>query len=252
MNDDQDRTQEFGRGGGYRPERSPDERRDDTPPFARVPRPAAPPAGPPVASGPSSGPPPAGAYPPPGGGYRPAAPAPSYGPPMLPTDRGSGGFPAAILGVVVAVLAAAGASFGGFQILRNSTAGDGSAAVWFGQHLQVAVWPSPTAGNERMGSAFGAALIVILVVSAILMIGAAMSTRAGTGGFALFLGTWMAFVLAAGGAHAVAGEIIRVSTTASNVQADFSDGVAGGVLIGWLPALVLVMVHAMRRKPARY
>lgn len=89
------------------------------------------------------------------------------------------------------------------------------------------------------------------MVSVLLMMAAAMSTRAGTGGFALFLAAWMTTAIAGGIARPVAGEIARQGSYGGAVwQSDLNTGVLWGVMFGWIAALVLVIVHAMRRKPA--
>jgi hypothetical protein len=204
-----------------------------------------------------------GAYPPAGGGYRPAQPAPrqhtpqgygaqeGYGAPMLPMDRGSGGFPAAIIGAVVATLVAAASSFAAYQLLRNHSSIDPTTPLGFiTDHLSMLPWPS--GGGNDLTTAFLVGALVVLVVSVLLMMAAAMSTRAGTGGFALFLAAWMASVIAGGIARPVASAIARQGAAPNAVwQTDLNIGLVWGVMVGWIAALVLVIVHAMRRKPVR-
>lgn len=241
MTDDNDRTQEIRRDGDqYRPAgqggsapAQPEHatpRRDDTAAFNR----------------PQQG---GGAYQPAGGGYRPAPPVQSYDAPMLPTDRGSGGFPAAIIGAVVAALVAVLSSFAGHQILKNHASIDPTKPLGFiAYHLYTLPWPSGRGGDPT--TAFAAGVLIVLVVSLLLMMAAAMSTRAGTGGFALFLAAWMATVIAGGVARPVVGVIARQGSYGQAIwQNDLNSGVLWGVLFGWIAALVLVIVHAMRRKP---
>lgn len=265
MTDDNDRTQEIRRDGDqYRPagqgDSSPAQsdqrssRRDDTAEFSRPPQNA-------PGQAPGYRPAPApqqqgGAYPPAGGGYRPAQPAPAqaYGAPMLPIDRGSGGFPAAIIGAVVATLLAVATSFGAYQILKNHSSIDARKLPGFVTYrMGLLPWPSGRGGD--LTTAFIVGVLVVLVVTVLLMMAAAMSTRAGTGGFALFLAAWMASVIAGGGACVTAGLVARQQGSWSYAgaawQNDLGIGLQWGLLFGWITALVLVIVHAMRRKPAQ-
>lgn len=193
-----------------------------------------------------------GAYPPAGGGYRPVEPAREqhYAAPMLPTDRGSGGFPAAIIGAVVATIIAALSSYAGHQILRSHPSIDPTKPLGFlTYHLNLLPWPS--GGGHDLTTAFVVGVLIVLVVAVLLMMAAALSTRAGTGGFALFLAAWMASVIAGGIARPVTGVIARHgSSPVAAWQSDLNTGVVWGVMLGWIAAVALVMVHAMRRKPA--
>ena len=233
MTDDNDRTQEIRRDGDqYRPAAQG----DSTPPSAY--RPQQPPQQ-------------NDAYPPAGGGYRPAGPAQgSYGEPVLPMDRGSGGFPAAVIGAVVATLIAVATSFAGYQILKSHPSIDARKLPGFVTYrLNMLSWPSGRGGDVT--TAFVVGVLIVLVVTLLLMMAAAMSTRAGTGGFGLFLAAWMSTVIAGGIARPVAGAIARNGSFASNTiwQDDLNVGVVWGVLFGWIAALLLVIVHALRRKP---
>lgn len=263
MTDDNDRTQEIRRDGDDRRRPAgqgdsasarpaePTPRRDDTAVFNRPPQNAA--AGE-SAYRPAPGPAPQqGGYPPPGGGYRPAGPAqaPGYGAPMLPMDRGSGGFPAAIIGAVVATLVAVATSFGAYQILKNHSSIDSRKLPGFLTYrMDMLPWPSGRGGD--LTTAFAVGVVIVLVVTVLLTMAATMSTRAGTGGFAVFLAAWMASVIAGGVARPVAGAIARQGSYPSGLwQDDLNVGVLWGVLFGWIAALVLVIVHAMRRKPVQ-
>lgn len=248
-----DRTQEIRREDPYRPPaagsigpardagRSDDTAVFDAPPAARDAR----------ASG--SYPPAGGGYAPPSGGYRPAPaqqrPASAYGAPMLPADRGSGGFPAAIVGAVVATLIAVATSFGAYQILRNHSSIDSRKLPGFVTY-RMDLLPWPSGGGSDLSTAFVVGVLIVLVITVLLMMAAAMSTRAGNGGFALFLAAWMTTVIAGGVARPVAGAIARQGSSPEAVwQTDLNVGVLWGVLFGWIAALVLLIVHAMRRKP---
>lgn len=264
MTDDNDRTQEIRRDDDqYRPAGQGDShparpaasapRRDDTAEFSRPPQNA---PGQASAYRPAQGQQPqpgGGAYPPAGGGYRPAGPtqAPAYGAPMLPMDRGSGGFPAAIIGAVVATLVAAATSFGAYQILKNHSSIDSRKLPGFITYrMNMLPWPSAR-GND-LTTAFAVGVLIVLVITLLLMMAATMSTRAGTGGFGLFLAAWMTSVIAGGVARPVAGAIARQGSYPSGVwQDDLNTGVMWGVVFGWIAALVLVIVHAMRRKPVQ-
>jgi len=252
MTDDEDRTQEIHRDGD-RARSASDGRTDrfakrtgNTPPFgtpAAAPQRTDGPAGPAGHRQPAAQPAPA---------YRPApgyqqAPSPAYGAPMLPADRGSGGFPAALVGAVVAALVAVGTAYAGYQSMLHDVARDGrSLPGFFVVRLGLLPWPS---GSGDRTTAFLAGLVVVLLVSLLLMMAAAMSTRAGTGGFGLFLGAWMAVVIA-GAAAAPAVAAIALSDQLSLYVANYvSSGMEWGVLYGWIPALVLLIAHAMRRKP---
>ncbi|GGB17180.1 hypothetical protein GCM10011492_03710 [Flexivirga endophytica] len=262
--DENDRTQEIRRDGdrysspdqggsaGPEPRRGG---RDDTAVFD-APAGGAPSAGP-FAQGarPAPGPqdpgrPPqqAGAYPPAGGGYRPPPQAQSYGAPMVPTDRGSGGFPAAIIAAVVATLLAVATSFGAYQILKEHSSIDSRKVPGFVTYrMNMLPWPSGRGGD--LTTAFVVGALIVLVVTLLLMMASAMSTRAGNGGFALFLAAWMATVLAGAIAEPVVGVIARQGSYPTGMwQNDISNGVLWGVLFGWIAALVLLIVHAMRRK----
>lgn len=287
MSDDDDRTQEIPRDGDRFAGSDDGTGRDGT---ARLPQggpapspdrpegtevldrrqPAASQSGPsgqprPQQTVPRPGPQQSGGYPPPGGGYRPspsagAAPADSgygraqqayAGAPMLPTDRGSGGFPAAIVGAVVATLVAVASAFGGYQILRNHSSIDPEQVPGFVTYrMNMLVWPFD-GGNSDLTMAFVVGGLIVLVVTALLMMAATMSTRAGNGGFAVFLAAWMATVIAGGVARPVAGAIAgHRPSPAGAWQTDIGIGVEWGVLFGWIAALVLVILHTMRRKPA--
>lgn len=255
MTDDDDRTQEIRRSDDrYRPPAgsteaqgySP-ERRDDTPAFGR---PAAGPAGPAPVDQP--GPIPGSYAPAQVGGYRPAGPAGPYGQPMLPTDRGSGGFPAAVIGAVVATLVAVASSFGAYQILKDHSSIDpGKLPGFVTYRMNLVPWPSGR--GTDLTTAFAVGVLIVLIITLLLMMAAAMSTRAGTGGFALFLAAWMATVISGGVARPVAGAIARQSyrgySPQAAWQADLSVGLEWGLMTGWIAALVLLIVHAMRRKP---
>lgn len=258
MTDDDDRTQEIRRDGDQlrpagqgdsapaQPEHSTP-RRDDTAEFdLPASRPSDPGPGHQPAQRQAPQPRDAG-YPPAGGGYR--QPAQPYGASMLPTDRGSGGFPAAIIGAVVATLLAVATSFGAYQVLKNHSSIDPVKVPGFITYrMNMLPWPYGRGGD--LTTAFAAGVLIVLVVSLLLMMAAAMSTRAGTGGFALFLAAWMATVIAGGVARPVAGAIARQGNYGNAVwQEDLGVGVLWGVLFGWVAALVLVIVHAMRRKP---
>ncbi|MFC6706041.1 hypothetical protein [Flexivirga alba] len=234
MTDDDDRTREIHRDGDrYRPAGQG----DSTPPSAYRPQ---------QQQQPQQG---GGAYPPAGGGYRPTGQAQPYAAPMLPTDRGSGGFPAAIIGAVVATIVAAASSYAGYQILKNHSSIDPTKPLGFiTYHLNMLPWPS--GGGSDLTTAFVVGVLIVLVISVLLMMAAAMSTRAGTGGFALFLAAWMASVIAGGVARPVAGVIARHGSSQNAAwQSDLNTGVLWGVMFGWVAALVLVIVHALRRKP---
>ncbi len=166
---------------------------------------------------------------------------------MLPTDRGSGGFPAAIIGAVVATLIAAVTAFGAHQILTDHSSIDSRKLPGFVTY-RMYMLPWPAHGGD-LTTAFVVGALIVLVVTLLLMMAATMSTRAGTGGFAVFLAGWMATVIAGGIARPVAGVITANGSTPDGVwQNDLSIGVQWGVLFGWIAALVLVIVHAMRRK----
>lgn len=266
MTDDNDRTQEIRRDddrfrpaeqGDSTPGRADDagSRVDDTAVFNRPPQGGASQEQAPYRPAPQQAPAPrqgGGAYPPAGGGYRPApqpAQAPSYGAPMLPTDRGSGGFPAAIIGAVVATIVAVAASFGAYQILKNHSSIDSRKLPGFLTYrMNLLPWPAGNGGDQT--TAFVVGGLIVLVVTLLLMMAATMSTRAGNGGFAVFLAAWMASVIAGGIARPVAGIIARQGSYPNGAwQDDLNIGVVWGVVFGWIAALVLVIVHAMRRKP---
>lgn len=253
MTDDDDRTQEIRRdddrarsASEARSTDRPVERTGNTPPFGA---PAAPQQ---RQSGPQAGGDQRPAQPS-GPGYRPIppyqqVPAEGYAAPMLPTDRGSGGFPAALVGAVIATLLAAGTSYANYQLMVHDVSRDGRTfAGFFTLRLGVLPWPG-NAGGDRL-TAFLAGLVVVLAVTLLLMMAATMSTRAGTGGFGLFLGAWMSVVIA-GAAAAPAVAAILFSDHLSVYLANYvSSGMEWGVLYGWIPGLLLLITHAMRRKP---
>lgn len=254
MTDENDRTQEIRRDADrFQPSGPPagqghsQTRRDDTRAFER---PVTGSPGPTVGTPPTPSPapmPPTYA-PQPAAGYRPA-PAPSYARPMLPADRGSGGFPAAMVGSVVATLIAVAGSFGSYQILKNHSSIDPMKLPGFVTYrMNLLPWPSGR-GND-LTTAFAVGVLIVLVVTLLLMMVSAMSTRAGTGGFALLLAAWMATVIAGGVARLVAGAMARQGYSAPGVwQTDLAFGLEWGLMFGWIAALVLLIAHAMRRKP---
>lgn len=260
MTDDEDRTQEIRRDrGGSTSSGSPDTDRfgrrstGNTPPFGAPGRQAGPqepqPAQQQQQSSAGYGRP---ASPPPGyqggPGYRPAGgPVPAYGAPMVASDRGSGGFPAALVGAVVATLLAVATAYAGYQAARHDVDLDGrSFTGFFVGRLSLAPWPSQ--GGDYT-TAFIAAVVIVLIVTLLLMMAATMGTRAGTGGFAVFLGGWMATVLAGAGAEAAAAAIWVPTGLGNYLSTYVMSGMVWGVLYGWIPALVLLIAHAMRRKP---
>jgi len=242
MTDDDDRTQEIRRDhdGGPGATDGPSQPSGNTPPFGA---PSAPPQRP------------AGGYGQPAAGYRPQQPvtgyrpAPGYGAPMLPTDRGSGGFPAALVGAVIAALVAVGTSYAGHQAAVHSVSLDPrQVSGFFVSRLGLLPWPVGQ-GGDRL-TAFLAGLVVILLITLLLMMAAAMSTRAGNGGFGLFLGAWMAVVIAGAAAGAVAAAIWMPGGQLSQYIANYiTGGMLWGVLYGWIAALALLIAHALRRKP---
>lgn len=250
MTDDEDRTQEIRRDTGRAQSSDrPGQRTGNTPPFGA---PAAPPQRP---QGPAQG----GYQQPaqqarpgyrPGPGYQqaPQSTAP-YGAPMLPADRGSGGFPAALVGAVVAALVAVATSFAGYQTMLHDVSHDSQTVTgFFTSRLVLLPWPG--VGNGDQKTAFLTGLVIVLVVALLLMMVAAMSTRAGTGAFGLFLGAWMTVVLAgAAAAPATAAIWMSGQLPSGYLAGSISGGMVWGVLYGWIAALALVITHAMRRKP---
>ena len=252
-----DRTQEIRREDTYRPpqDRSPvpprePSRSDDTAVFDA-----------PAAAGGEGG------YPPAGGGYSPAdrgyplsggyrsapaqpqRPASAYGAAMLPADRGSGGFPAAIVGAVVATLLAVATSYAAYQILKSHPSIDSRELPGF-VTSRMGLLPWPTGAGNGLSTAFVVGVLSVLVITVLLMLAAALPTRAGNGGFALFLAAWMATVIAGGVARPVAGAIARHGSAPQGLwQTEVNIGVAWGALFGWIAALMLLIAHGMRRKP---
>lgn len=244
MTDDEDRTQEIRRAGDrYRPS-APDgagERSGsgNTPPFGA---PAAAPRQHPQG--------PVGGYQQAPPAYQPVGSATStYGAPMLPADRGSGGFPAALVGAVIAALLGAATSYGGYQAAMHNVSLDPSrVSGYFVGRLGLLPWPG--AHRANFATAFLAGIVIVLVVTLVLMTAAVMSTRAGTGGFGVFLGGWMAVVIAGAAAGPLAALIWVPGHASSGLVSSYvTGGMVWGVLYGWIPALALLIAHAMRRKP---
>lgn len=180
-------------------------------------------------------------------GYRPA---PSYSQPMLPTDRGSSGFPAALVGAVVAALVAVAASYASYEVFRNNThVSQSGVPGFFIYRLQLMPWVQLHGSN--VVAAFVAGAVIVLVVTLLLMMASTLTTRAGNGGFSVFLAGWMASVIAAAIARTVASAIVSHDLRRPDGawQLDISNGVIWGLLYGWIAAVVLLIMHVARRKP---
>jgi hypothetical protein len=169
---------------------------------------------------------------------------------MMPTDRGSGGFPAAIIGAVVATLVAVATSYTSYQVLKDNPGLNATDVPGFIVYrLQLIPWVG-LHGSDVL-TAFLAGAVIVLLVTLLLMMASTLTTRAGNGGFALFLAAWMASVIAGAIARPVVSAILfrDMRRSAGAWQADITNGVTWGVLFGWIAAVVLLVVHAARRKP---
>lgn len=253
MTDDEDRTQEIRRDGD-RERFGPDgggtdrfsQRTGNTPPFGAPSAPQQPPRPAPGGYQPPAQQPPPGYRPAPG--YQQAPAAPSYDAPMLPAERGSGGFPAALVGAVVAALVAVATSYAGYEAALHNVTHDGQTFTGF-ITSRLALLPWPGVHGDDVMTAFVAGLVIILVVTLLLMMAAAMSTRAGTGGFGLFLGAWMSVVIAGAAAGPAVAQIWMSGRVPTGLVATYvTAGIVWGALFGWIAALALLVTHAMRRK----
>ncbi|RNI21400.1 hypothetical protein [Flexivirga caeni] len=244
MTDDEDRTQEIRRDGP--PPSVPRAASGDTAQYARRPTGNTPPFGMPAGA-----PQPQAGYQRPVPGYAPAPPSgiPASGRPMLPVDRGSSGFPAAILGAVVAALLAVASSYANYQaVLHNVSRNPGTLKGYLLGLLGTLPWPAGSSGKYL--TALLAGVVIILVVSLVLIMAATMSTRAGNGGFAVFLAGWLAVVIGGGIAGVAAVEIWSTGPTMPGAAGTFANsGLVWGAWVGWIPGLVVLAAHAMRRKP---
>jgi hypothetical protein len=251
MTDDDDRTEEIRRDTRREGPVSGDtdrlsERSGNTPPFGA---PSASRQGPPLGREPAGYGQPVQQPPP---AYRPVPASAAYSAPVVAVDRGSGGFPAAVVGAVVAALIAVATSYAGYQAaLHGVTRDPRTLSGFFVGRLNLTPWPS-RGGDDT--TAFIACLVIVLVVKLALMLVTTMGTRAGTGGFAIFLGGWMGCVIAGAGAAVAAWAIsVPPGTPLGDYVASYvTGGMVWGVLYGWIAALALLIAHAVRRKPAAY
>lgn len=184
-----------------------------------------------------------------------AQPAPAretVGYPSPTNGRGGSGFPAAIVGAVVALAVAVASSFGAHQ-LQSSSVGSQDARNGLISWLNLLYWPwggGQTLWNSesRVQTAFVLGALIVLFVSLLLLMAVVMGTRPRSGGFAVFLGGWMCCVVAGAVAHTAALFVVAQDASAVNVAVQgITYGAGWGAVTGWITALAVAVGHRTRR-----
>lgn len=153
----------------------------------------------------------------------------------------------AIVGAVVATVLVAASAFVGNQIDASKDSPTSAPAI-VKRWLTVLPWPWGSDLRDSWQTGFIVGVIVVLVVSFLVLLPAAMSIKTGGGAFALFLSGWMATV--------IAGAVVAmVSDWAVNdwiwvggyVRYDVSSGATWGLATGWIVGLVTAFAQSSRR-----